>query len=259
MTLDEALSLAEQGNADSMLALAKYYSQDSDHQDMDSAMKYYEMAADAGNIDALLFMVQTTELTCNSFTVPMLTSHVLDIQSASESINDFYKWAYLLHDAISIQDISEKGKKAMEEIYYESVIYQASFDLLTKNNAHAATITANINYPYIRILHGLALYQLADLNPELEKAISYLASVEDESVWNTFFEKTNPEFFEMWRGVAACYLAVLYRVIKQDLSSSYRVWSFLYNHSKDESTRKDAQNKLSHFRKTLLGGYKYVE
>ncbi|MCQ2438761.1 MAG: hypothetical protein MJ074_03250 [Oscillospiraceae bacterium] len=259
MTLDECLRLAEQGNTDAMVALAKYYSQETEQQDLDAAEKYYEMAADAGNFDALLHEVQISELTCNTFTVPMLTSSVFDAQTAEESIGEFYKWASKLHDVVSTIEFSESGKTAVDELYFEAVIYQASIDLLKTDHESAAAVTANINYPYIRVLHGLALYKLANLNSEIEKAIAYLTSVEDESVWNTFFEKANPKLFEMWRNVAGCYLAVIYRMIQQDLPSSYRVWTFLKEHTKDEGTRNDAQNELSHFRKTLFGSYRYVE
>lgn len=64
MTLEEAKTLAEQGNVGAMMALADFFSKkENDDDAIDIALHYYELAANAGEPQAILRMAQTSSMT----------------------------------------------------------------------------------------------------------------------------------------------------------------------------------------------------
>lgn len=59
---------------------------------------------------------------------------------------------------------------------------------------------------------------------------------------------------------AALYLSALFRIIYNDVDSSYRVMSCIAAHSIDESIRQSVQADMAKkFKKKLFGGYTYAD
>ena len=60
MTVEEAEALAKQGNVNAMMALGDYFSKkENDDYDIDRVLYYYELAANAGELQAILEMART--------------------------------------------------------------------------------------------------------------------------------------------------------------------------------------------------------
>ena len=62
MTVSEAKALAERGDTGAMMALAEYYSKEEGDEASDMAWHYYELAANAGETDAIVKMAQTSSM-----------------------------------------------------------------------------------------------------------------------------------------------------------------------------------------------------
>ena len=71
MTLEEAKTLADQGNVNAMAALGDYYSKQDDEDAVDIAYQYYERAAEGGDWNSTVNMAQSTDMAA-SFAFAMI-------------------------------------------------------------------------------------------------------------------------------------------------------------------------------------------
>lgn len=255
MTLDEAKTLAEQGNVNAMAALGDYYSKQDDEDAMDIAYQYYERAAEAGDWNSTVNMAQSTDRVA-SFTFAMieegkrLTSMDADIEKA------FY-WAHKLYGIAHSLNIDPDVQEFVEENLLTAVSRLGTLYYFDEKYKDLARITKDIKPPYAQALYGLALFQLSDSDGELAESFGALQNVENEVCWKN---ELQGKFSRMLPVEAGLYLSAMYRVQENDIDSAYRVLDLIASRTIDDSVRQDVREKMAaHFRKKLFGGYTYIE
>lgn len=256
MTIEEAKTLAEQGNTDAMLALADFYSKQNDDENaINVAYQYYELAANAGEPTAILKMARTSR-TVAGVAVSMIES-MGRVDSMDADIEKAYHWAAKLEGAIRNLNISDGETLAfVKENLVLAVSRLSTMYYFDEKFDDVARITRNIDHPYAKAVYGLAMYRLAETNGEIESAFDALKNIENEQCWR---EEYQTKFGQIVLLEAALYLSGLYRVINHDVNSAYRVMTSVLSYSTDESIRQDVKENISkHFKKKMFGGYKYI-
>lgn len=106
MTVEEAEALAKQGNVNAMMALGDYFSKkENDDYDIDRALHYYELAANAGELQAILEMARTFRYRADvmfSFyeSAGKCSSNDADIEKA-------YYWAKKFSEDVQSQNVGD--------------------------------------------------------------------------------------------------------------------------------------------------------
>ena len=255
MTLEEAKTLADQGNINAMAALGDYYSKQDDEDAVDIAYQYYERAAEGGDWNSTVNMAQSTDRAA-SFAFAMieegkrLTSMDADIEKAFYWAGKFDSLARSLNKSPDVLELAEENLltavSRLGTLYYFDEKYK---DL--------ARITKDIKYPYAQALYGLALFQLSDSDSELTDAFRALRNVENEACWKN---ELQGKFSRMLPVQAGLHLSAMYRILEKDIDSAYRVLDMIASRTIDDSVRQDVREEMaSHFRKKLFGGYAYIE
>ncbi len=258
MTIEEAKTLAEQGNVDAMMALADFYSKKEDDEDaINVAFQYYEQAAEAGEPNAILKMAQTSRMTAG-IGFSMIES-VGRIDSMIEDINKAYHWASMLDEAIRKLNITNQETL---EFVRENLIVAISrlstvcyYDQKYDEMAH---ITKDVEHPYAQAVYGLALFEKADTDEEYAKTIPYLRNIENVVCWKEDYQST--KFSQGMLADMATYLSTIYRLINGDIDAARAAQLLIVNYSQNESLRDQAKKDIAdHYKKKLLGGYTYVK
>ena len=257
MTLEEAKAMAEQGNTNAMMALADFYSKQGNDEDaIDLAFHYYELAANAGEPQAILKMAQTSSITAG-VAFSMIES-AGRIESMDEDIEKAYYWAKQLHEAI--QRLNIRDDDTVEFVCDNLLLATSRLATLyycDKKYDDVIRITKDINHPYAKSIYGLAAYQLANTDNEIEGAFIALKNIENDLCWKKDYQT---KFGQILLVEAASYLSVIYRVLYHDVESAYRALECIATYSLDESIRQDVREDMArHFKRKLFGGYSYVE
>ena len=255
MTLEEAKTLADQGNINAMVALGDYYSKQDDKDATDIAYQYYERAAEGGDWNSTVKMAQTTDHVA-AVTFAMIedgnhfTSMDADIEKA------FY-WAHKLDILAHSLNINPDVLEFVEENLLTAVSRLGTLYYFDEKYEDLVRITKDIKHPYAQALYGLALFQLSDSDSELAESFRALRNVENEVCWK---KELQGKFSRMLPVEAGLYLSGMYRVQEKDIDSAYRVLDMIASRTIDDSVRQDVREKMaSHFRKKLFGGYTYIE
>ncbi len=157
MTVEEAEALAKQGNVNAMMALGDYFfKKENDDYDIDRALHYYELAANAGELQAILEMARTFRYRADvmfSFyeSAGKCSSNDADIEKAGDSTVEFAENNLMV--AIS----------RLATLYYMDEKYD---DIVR--------ITRGIKHPYAQSIYGYALYKLANTAQEMKDAFNAL-------------------------------------------------------------------------------------
>ncbi len=257
MTLEEAKTLAEQGNVGAMMALADFFSKkENDDDAIDIAFHYYELAANAGEPQAVLKMAQTSSMTAG-FAFSMIENEGR-IDSMDADIEKAYYWAKKLDETIRNLNIKDSDTLGfVEDNLLLSISRLATLYYCDKKYDDVVRITRSINHPYTQSVYGLALYQLANTDQEVEDAFNALKNIENDLSWKKEYQT---KYGQILLVEAATYLSVLFRIIHNDVDSAYRVMSCIVTHSINESIRQDVrEDMVKHFKKKIFGGYAYVD
>lgn len=257
MTIEEAKALAEHGDVRAMMALADCLSKEENNEEAtNEALHYYELAANVGEPQAILKMAQTSSVMADVAFSVIESGKRIDLMDAD--IEKAYHWAKRLDE--TIRSLNIKGNDTVnfvKENLLKAISRLAILDYCDKEYESVVRITRNVNHPYAQAIYGLALYQLANTNSEIEAAFDALKNIESDLCWKKEYQT---KFGQILLVEAATYLSALFRVIYHDVDSAYRIMSCVATHSIDESIRQDIREDISkHFKKKLLGGYTYIE
>lgn len=255
MTLEEAKTLADQGNINAMVALGDYYSKQEDEDAMEIAFQYYERAAEGGDWNSTVKMAQTT-----SQVAAVMFAMIEDGKHFTSMDADFEKafyWASKLDNLVRSLNINPDVQEFVEENLLTAVSRLGTLYYFDEKYKDLARITVDIEHPYAQALYGLALFQLSDSDSEVADAFRALRNVENEACWK---KELQGKFSRMLPVEAGLHLSAMYRILENDIDSAYRVLDMIASRTVDESIRQDVRGKMaSHFRKKLFGGYAYIE
>lgn len=259
MTLEEAKILAENGNADVMMALVDYYSdvltKDKDNEEAsDLLSEYLERAAEAGHPDAILKMAQSSHKLADIM-ITMISNHGRD-NSWEDAMVSAHKWTLTLVNMLDDMKVHDESKQTAYDIYIDSVVWLSTVYLLDENWNGIIRITNNVSSPIAKALYGLALFEVSETNSQIESAFSFLKNAIHPSFLSDRY--STPKLVEALRVDTCSILSKLYRTFYKDLDSAYNVLSVAFQSTKDIEMRRDLQEDMSHYRKTLFGSYKYI-
>lgn len=255
MTLEEAKTLADQGNVTAMAALGDYYSKQDDEDAMDIAYQYYERAAEGGDWNSTVNMAQSTDRVA-SFTFAMIeqgkcfASMDADIKKAFYWAGKFDSLARSLNKSPDVLEFAEENlltaAMRLGTLYY----YDEKYGDLVR-------ITKNIKHPYAQALYGLGLGKMANAADEYTEAFKALRNIENEVCWKKEYQGNASQMLLV---EGAMLLSVFYRILGNDVDSAYRVMDMIVSRTIDDTVRQDVrENMAAHFRKKLFGGYTYIE
>lgn len=257
MTIEEARVLAEQGNIGAMMTLADCLSKEkNDEEAINEAFHYYELAANAGEPQAVIKMAQTSSTMADVAFSAIESGKRIDLMDAD--VEKAYHWAKRLDETIRSLNIKDNDTEDfVKENLLKAISRLATLYYFDKEYGNVIRITRNVKHPYAQAIYGLALYQLANTDSEIEAAFDALKNIESDLCWKKEYQT---KYGQILLVEAATYLSALFRVIYHDVDSAYRIMSCVETHSINESIRQDIRENMSkHFKKKLLGGYTYIE
>ena len=255
MTVSEAKALSERGDTKAMMALAEYYMQEEGDAASDMACHYYELAANAGELEAILKMAQTfNSMAAAAFSMieegNRLDSMDVDIEKA------FY-WAKKLDESVRSLNVSDSDTLTFAaDNLILALSRVATLYYLDEKYDDMSRVTEDINHPYAQTMYGLALFKKSDEDDEVQRAFGLMKNIENDLCWK---EEYQTKFGRILLIDAANYLSAMYRIINHDANSAYRVKAYIVSHSISESVRRDVKASMAkNFRKSLFGGYTYI-
>ena len=241
MTLKEVEKLAENGDVKAMMALADYYSKLEDENGDEVAFKYYELAANAGEPNALIKMVQTSSQTADA--VMSMIDSGGKIPSMDEPIEKAYRWALKLKYVVSKMGVSDKNTlEFVDDKLLKALSRLATLYYFDKKYTELIDVTQNIDAPYAQAVHGLAIYQIAETGSDLTKAFHCLKNIENSACWKKEYQT---KYGQILLVEAAMFLSGLYRAINNDVDSAYRAMSLILDYSVNESMRENVKEDIA--------------
>lgn len=260
MTLEEAKKLADNGNANAMMALVNYYSdilaKDSDNEEAgDLLSEYLERAANAGHTDAIIKMAESS-YNAAKIMIEMISQLGRD-DSWEGSLETAYKWAIkLLHLLESFQGIDE-AKQIAHECFIDSIVWLSVSYYLSDNLNGIIRITEGVDSPIVKALHGLALYEYAETVAEMENAFHFLKNAMHPTFLSDRY--STPKLIEAARWDICSRLSYIYRALYKDNDSAYNVLSTILEHTEDPKFQQSIREDMSHYHKNFFGRYNYVD
>lgn len=254
MTVSEAKALAERGDTGAMMALAEYYSKEEGDEASDMAWHYYELAANAGEADAIVKMAQTSSMM--AATVFSMIEGGNRFASMDADIEKAYHWAKKLDE--SVRRLNVRDSDTLEFVNDNLILALSrvvTLYYLDERYDDMIRATKDTNHPYAQAMYGLALFK-SDADAEVKRAFDLLKNIENDLCWKKEFQT---KFGQILLIEAASYLSAMYRIFDHDANSAYRVKACIVSHSIDESIRRDVREDMaSNFKKSLFGGYIYI-
>lgn len=254
MTLAEAKNRADYGDTDAMMALAKHYFKDADNDESyELACMYQERAAEAGDPNALIQLVQSSQLVVKT-ALQFLEQHGNN-ESIIHDLENALKWASKLLHIIQQNNIHGESERFAFEVYIDSIYWLSAVYCLEENYAGILHITKDVSSPVAQALHGLALFYQSKTNAEMEQSFTYLKNTLNPILWCEKYGTTQTlELLRVETGLALNQMQLTHK----DVDSAYNALSTMLQNTKDSELRNLIQQKLSSYRKTIFGGYKYI-
>ena len=251
MTLEEAKKLADNGNVQAMLAIAKFYDQQNDEESGDLAKKYYCRAAEAGDATAIRVLAQSSHTTAKAMmALPGSFSHLIPC------FEDAHKWTKALFEYCNQLNIQGGAAEYAFEFYLDAIVWLSAAYNMDDNYAEIKRITDGIDHPVARAIHGMALHELANTNAEIATAFDLLKNAMHPSFWDKKY--SDPDTLEVLQVTVGMMLSAGYRAYHNNLDAAYNVLTMMLGHVKDAYLREVLQKDLARYKKTLFGGYKYI-
>lgn len=253
MTLEEAKKLADNGNVQAMLALAKFYDQQDDNEESgDLAKHYYCCAAEAGDLSAIRVLAQSSHTAAKAMmALPGSFSHLLPC------FEDAYKWNKALFELCNQLNIQGEAAEYAFEFYLDAIVWLSAAYNMDDNYAEIKRITDGVDHPVAKAIHGMALHELANTNAEIVTAFDFLKNAMHSSFWEKKY--ATPDTLEVLQATVGMALSTGYRVYYNNLEAAYNVLAMMLGHLNDADLREVVQKHISRYKKTLFGGLKYIE
>lgn len=253
MTLKEAKILADNGNVKAMLALARFYDQQTDNEEAsDLASHYYRCAAEAGDSSAIMLLAQTSHTVARTM---MGTTESFSL--LLPCFEDSYKWTKALLEHCNQLSIHGEAAENVYEFYLDSIVWLSAAYNMDDNYAGIKRITAGVAHPIAKAIRGMALYELANTNAEIASAFDLLKNAMHPSFWDEKY--SSPDTLELLKVTIGMLLSTLYRVQDKNFDAAYKVLATMLNHVKDTELRQILRNNIACYKKTLFGRYKYIK
>ncbi len=254
MKIDEFVVLAEQGNVDAMMHVGIYYMTEATGEGVkDTAVYWLSKAAKEGKrIDAI-------ELICAHKSILASLQELIKIDD-EECINlrkEIFDWRMfgydILRNSTNDKDIDfEEYLQGMEEARYRlalSYTFSNNIDEAWKLVKDFDDIKSQVMAAFIMAT--------SDLDKSIVEEFISKIKVIDGNVEYAMAEKDKYE--EGIYAIVVTNLALLYRVIYNDINGSMEVLKFARAYIKDKYAQSIIDKELACYRKKLFGGYVYKE
>ena len=255
MSLDELTKQANAGDVEAMLELSRYYQNLNSFEGMEKSLVWSEKAAEAGDPNGVVW---------TAYKYPVLamineSQSVGDYQTAAFQWGKAKKWASQsieqveLDDEIKkeIDDIIDNAEYGIGAAYYYQKDYVAVLNTLSGKNDIRSSI-----------LRGCALFAIASGEQELTQAYNALRVIENAG---TYYNTVNsgPDYEQRLFIRANRFLSSFYRIgirgyVEVDLDHAVLVLTNAQRAINNADLKSQIQNDLGHYKKKLLGGYKYI-
>ncbi|MCD7784030.1 MAG: hypothetical protein LUH18_00340 [Oscillospiraceae bacterium] len=249
MTINEAEALAQEGNVDAMVALADYYM---DQQKLGSAKRWYDTAADRGNLKALYMSVSLA---------PVDADITLKITGNMSDVCDVYikAWDYYSR-GLNYPDLNDEARSIFLELNENNSLALNVGHSFTMSNRYDEGIDFMSAYdkdPRFSVLLGVC-YTLEGKNPVradyLEKGYLYLRVLDSEMP-----EIPTDALYLALGCLEIDYLQaddIRMKSTRTDITAAYNCACKIASLSGYEDLGRE---RLSHYRKKMFGGYMYVK
>ena len=256
MTLDEARARADAGEVSAMMALGNYYANDKSSEDsINIAYEWYQKAAEAGDSDAILKMAKSSYEFASAM-LPFLDQGGT-YKDMVRIMENSHKWTKKLVQNMSEMGIQGSALNDVTEFYTDSIVWLSAVYSLDKNYTGIKQITEMVSFPAVRALYGFALYELGSTDNELNTAFVFLEAAMHPDFWSNNYGGSLA--IEMLRGGAAATLSAMYRVLRRDNNAARDALATCLKYTTNPELRAALQEDMSHYKKTIFGGYRYVD
>lgn len=262
MTIKQALIKAENGDVKAMLQVADFYAQDVEigHADtaenLKSALKWYEKAAQTGN---------TYAMKMTSATYAIFAETLLQLEQYGDSLEEWtqvYRYAVPLiqYPGCSMDERQEMRNRTMNSLYkmaYCNVMihkYEDALFILEKINPQPSSREI--------MLKGICLFETAESLKDYKAAYEALRGFEIPSAVSCL-KNAGDEIEELILSKGYTFLSTFYRIgianVPRNLENAHHILYMALNKVKGEKAANFIRKELSHYKRDLSEGYQYVE
>lgn len=274
MTLDEAIKLAENGNADTMIALGDYYVGTGDTGDLRDALNWYkkacETAPDPIQYESHPRIAHAYAQSCSLMGMYLVAEKQVtgDLKACVDSIVEYYKYAAKLG---YINKHRPELTAGMEERIYKSYVdasyWYAMYTFIIGD--YVATkkllIDTGSEDERIKLLFAQCIFGETDITVNLQGIFDFYNMVLPFASDEIYADKPKDRYEE---GVYMANLQGLAEVVRLGVGyqgmipsdeRAYEILWFASTHMQLQSTKDIIDESLSHYKKGLFGSVKYKE
>lgn len=252
MNINDAIQLAEQGNVNAMVAVGQAFL---DNNDLDNAIRYTEMAGEAGSNNAML-----TAMLLRSI-VGSAAMDVNDWDGAEKHYEKAFYWASWINNMynttsrneFSNEDYCTADKYALEALYNGGTCY-----FYQQRFRDAIDASEGLQTSKLKLLHACSLFQIVGTEQELQTVFDELKIIENSDFYKN--ENFSGKRDDTLVAMAAKILALLYREGlggQPDTKKAHDILSDICTLVQTQSAKTTLSSEMSHYERTLLGGYIY--
>lgn len=257
MTINEAIVEANSGNVEAMLAVADFYAKSEElGNGMEMALQWYEKAAETGNVYGM-------EMAGITYMISASTS--LAIGAFADSLEEWNRAFEKFHLLVQYEGYSLEKKRDIKKKAQQCIYKTIYCNVLLKRYEDALYILERISFKNVSkemMLKGICLYHMAEETENYEEVYDILRYFESKSALSCLKDASN-ELEEMILSEGYIALSLFYRIgiagVERDIDRAYSLLSMVADKIKGKMADEFIQEELSHYKKKLFGGYKYIK
>lgn len=272
MTLDEAIKLAENGDADSMIALGDYYVGTGDTGDLSDALNWYkkacEIAPDPIQYESHPRIAHAYAQSCSLMGMFLAAEKQVtgDLKACVDSIVEYYKYATKLGYINKYRPALTIG---MEERIYNNYVnasyWYAMYTFIIGDyvTTKKLLIDTGSEDEKIKLLFAQCIFGETDIAVDPQGIFDFYNIVSPFESNEIYADKPKDRYEEIvymanLQGLAEVVrLGIGYQGMAPSDEHAYEILWFASSHMQLQSTKDIIDESLSHYKKSLFGSVKY--
>lgn len=259
MTLKEAIAAAEHGDVKAMLSVANFYKNSGEElsvENMEQALKWYEKAAQTGNVYGL-------EMAGRAHAISAALS--LEIGAYADSIKE---WNLAFQNFSPLLQYKGYSTEKQQDIRYEAwlCIYKTAYCNIRMKKYHDALyILDRISTEAVSkemMLKAICQFHIVEQAEEYDTVYQILKNFETPSSMACLNDATSDEE-EVILASGYIMLSTLYRIgvssVPSDVDRAHDILYRILEYAKGDMAIELIQEELRHYKKKMFGGYRYEE
>lgn len=262
MTIQKSLAEAKLGNVHAMLKVADFYFRKMNREDdnyadnLNLALEWYEKAAQTGD---------AYELEMTSLGYAIFAEVSIQIGAYERSLREWTQVYRYALPVVSYPGYPRAKRQQMHDQVMKSLYKAAYCNYLLKRFDEALDILEKMSpEPYSKemMLKGICLFEVAEQIRDFEIAYEALGDFDSletfDCIWNAVDELEELVFAKGY-----LFLSIYHQTglagVSRDMNRAYSILSIVSDEVTGDMAWNVIQGELSHYKRKLFGGYRYIE